>query len=265
MVSGNLPYAAIIPAAGKGSRLSLPYSKELLKIGFEEAGGTNRKPKVISSYLIDHFLQAGVCDIHVVLREGKTDIIDYYKSGNEWGADISYHLTEIDKGVPFTIDQAYPFYKNKNILFGFPDILFQPGDAYFQLMNFLAMNVEADIVLGLFPVNEQHKWDTVILKGNNRIGKIRVKENYDDKAGYAWIIAAWRPVFSDFIRQKVNQLKTLQENLSKEIYIGQVIQFAIDDGLKVFGLPFQKGTCLDVGTPEGHLLANRFVDQWLKS
>lgn len=264
MMSGKLPYAAIVPAAGRGSRLSLPHSKELLTVGFEEFDKKGKTPKAITSYLIDHFNRSGVHDIHIILRDGKTDIIDYFKSGNTWGVDISYHLTEVDDGVPFTIDQAYPFYKNKNILFGFPDILFQPMDAYGELKKFLNSHANADIVLGLFPVNEQHKWDTVIINESNRIEKIRVKENFNERVKYAWIIAAWKPVFSDFIHKKVNEFKTFPAKGSNELYIGHVIQLAIENGLKVFGLAFDQGTCLDVGTPDGYLFANRFVDQWFR-
>jgi len=258
-----IQYAAIIPAAGKGSRLApLPSSKELLPVGYEYNKGRKKQPKPISSYLIDRFRQADVTDIHIVLRQGKLDIIDSYKSGNDRGVDISYHITETEAGVPFSVDQAFRFYKHKNIIFGFPDILFYPENAFTQIIKSLNDHPEIELLLGLFPVTDHYKWDTVVLAKNGQIKKVRIKETNDENVKYAWILAAWRPAFSDFLHNKVAGFKTAPENIRKEVYFGNVIQYAIEEGLNVYGYPLENGSCLDVGTPEGLRKAGQFIEHY---
>ncbi len=218
-MSGNLPYTALIPAAGKGSRLAhLSFSKELLPIEFSIDDSGERQPKVISTYLIDHYKKAGVNEIQIILREGKKDIIEYYKAGNKWNVNISYHMTEVDFGVPFTINQAYQSYKNKNVLFGFPDILFYPGNVFSQLITYLNDQRSIDILLGLFPVTEQNMWDTVVLNKKKQITKIRIKEKKNADVKYAWIVAAWRPAFSDFLNEKVMNYLDNQKKFIRIIY-----------------------------------------------
>ncbi|MEZ5082518.1 MAG: sugar phosphate nucleotidyltransferase [Bacteroidales bacterium] len=256
----KIQYSAIIPGAGKGSRLShLPYSKELLPVGYSISKNNEKHPKTISAYLLDHFQRSGIREVHFIIRKGKTDIAEYFESGNNWGVNISYHLTEVDFGVPFTIDQAYYFFHNKNILFGFPDILFYPQNAFIQMKEYLNEHPDIDIVLGLFPVSEQQKWDTVLLKEKNRIERIRVKEGHNKNVKYAWIIAAWRPSFSDFLHDTIAGFKSNPEKIMNELFMGHVIQMAIDKGLKVNGLPFENGGCLDIGTPEGYIKAENFL------
>jgi len=66
----------ILPAAGKGSRLNLPYPKEILRLNNDDA---------LIDYSFNFFRDYGRKDIEfvVVINEDKTDIIEYlakYKS-----------------------------------------------------------------------------------------------------------------------------------------------------------------------------------------
>ncbi|MCD4696066.1 MAG: hypothetical protein K8S16_07470 [Bacteroidales bacterium] len=265
-ITEKYQYAAIIPAAGKGSRLSpLPCSKELVPVGLNSTVGGKSFPKPVISYLIKSIYQSGVSGIHLVLREGKMDIPAYLKSGDNFGVKISYHLTESDRGVPFTINEAYPFYKDKNILFGFPDILFSPVSALKILKDRLEKSDNADLLLGLFPVSEQLKWDTVIVDNKNQVKQIRIKEPFDKKVKYAWIIAAWRPAFSAFLHKAINQYHSTGLDTGKEVQLGDLIQMAIHSGFKVFGVPFDQGECLDIGTMEGYAKSGPFINEFLNN
>ena len=66
---------------------------------------------------------------------------------------LSYLLMELPFGVPFTLDEAHHFVKNMIVVFGFPDIIFQPDNAFIQLLARQAAT-NADIVLGIFPAHQ---------------------------------------------------------------------------------------------------------------
>lgn len=60
----------ILPAAGKGTRLGLPYSKELMHVGEGQA---------LIDFSFDHFRNYGRKDVEfvVIINEHKTDIVQY--------------------------------------------------------------------------------------------------------------------------------------------------------------------------------------------
>lgn len=257
----NTSYIGLIPAAGSGTRLKkISFSKELLKLGPKDAGDHNKK--VVSSFLIDHYRNAGVKEIHLILRKDKMDIQNHYGDGNQWGVHIFYHFTGLNAGVPFSINTAYNQYKDKRVLFGFPDILFYPKDAFSQMKKLLEGPKEFDVVLGLFPVSERGKWDTVEVSKQLEIKKVWIKEDPGDHIQYGWVIAAWKPSFSAFLRKKVEVLSSsITGGSPSEVYIGHIIQQAIEEGLKVGGCPFNSGACLDVGTPEGLSMSGQFIEK----
>lgn len=255
-------YSAVIPAAGKGSRLGpLDFSKELLPIGFEKLPGQARSPKPIASYLIDSFRKAGIQDIHIVLRKGKEDIIKCFQSGESRGVRFSYYKTESDAGVPVTLDEAYQHTKNNNIVFGFPDILFKPGNAIKEMADHLEKDTGTDLLLGLFPVEDPEIWDTVEMDHSGTIRHIWIKERNASLNPFAWIMAAWKPTFSEFMHQEVMKILAGESGIKKELYMGVMIRRAIEAGLVVKGIPFYDGQCLDVGTPNGHAKAEMFIKE----
>ena len=72
----------IVPAAGKGTRLApFPCAKELFPIGFqshEVHGSIEQRPKVVSQYIIENMVEAGVDRILIIVGEGKKDVVEYY-------------------------------------------------------------------------------------------------------------------------------------------------------------------------------------------
>jgi glucose-1-phosphate thymidylyltransferase len=47
---------------------------------------------------------------------------------------LAYLMLGVPFGVPFTLDQAYPFVRHATVAFGFPDILFEPEDGFVRLL-----------------------------------------------------------------------------------------------------------------------------------
>ena len=111
-----------IPASGQATRIApLPCSKELFPIGFRTAqDGRALGPKVVAHYLLEKMRFAGVSKSYIVLRPGKWDIPAYFGDGSALKLHLAYLMMGVPFGVPFTLDQAYPFVRNATVAFGFP-------------------------------------------------------------------------------------------------------------------------------------------------
>jgi len=260
MDSNNI--VGLIPCAGKGARLGLlPFSKELYPVGWDE-GMKKQNVKVVSSYLINHMQDAGVNNFHIIIKEGKWDIPAYFNKVPNWNLNFCYHIANVDYGVPFSLYSALPFIKNKVVCLGFPDILFKPKNMYNELLSKLSSKTGVSIVLGVIPINRPEKFDMVEYDHNDKIKGIVIKSSSVKHLKYGWINAVWNSEFSEFLNSYVSdlfKLKSSKELRNSEIYIGDVIRAAIENGYNVESVIFENGVCLDVGTPEDLQLAGSFL------
>ncbi|HEY9877895.1 MAG TPA: sugar phosphate nucleotidyltransferase [Leptolyngbyaceae cyanobacterium] len=251
----------LMPAAGQGTRISpLPMSKELFPIGFRSVGnGSELRPKVTCHYLLEKMQRAGVMEAMVILRPGKWDIPAYLGDGSWLGMRLAYLTVHVPFGVPFSLNQAYPFVRDAIVVMGFPDILFEPEDAFARLLHRLSSN-GADVVLGLFPTDQPQKVGLVEFDAAGRVSGIFEKSQLTHLK-FMWAIAVWQPTFTEFMHQFVEaQLQKLLGSVDpqslkelppyQETPIGDVIQAAIQAGLKVEAEAFATGHYLDIGTPE---------------
>lgn len=237
----------IIPAAGLATRAGkLPCSKEIYPVSMTRDAGVLR-PKAACEYLLDSMQVAGIQRACVVLRRGKWDIPDYLGDGSRFGPRLAYLVVDESPAVPWTLSQPRLFAGDAIVATGFPDIVFQPRDALLQLVD-RQRETGADIVLGLFPAQEPHKTDMTVADGEGRVTQLVIKPVVTDLR-FGWILAVWSPVFSDFMCRFVNRLPP------EELFVGDVFQAAINDGMHVNSVTFEDGWFLDVGTPEGLALA----------
>ena len=248
----------LLPAGGRAKRIApLPCSKELFPIGFQDLShDRGLRPKVVSHYLLETMRLAGVTKVYIVLRNGKWDIPSYFGDGKMLDMHLAYLMMGLPFGVPYTLDQAYPFVKDSTVVFGFPDIIFQPDEAYIKLLAKQAES-RAEIVLGLFPAHQPHKIDMVELKADGKIRGIQIKP-IQTNLRYTWIIAVWTPLFTDFMHEFIiaNQRKNdpKQDGTGtkehREFFVGDVIQAAANNGMVIESVVFSDGTYLDIGTPD---------------
>jgi len=249
----------LIPAGGIASRLSpIPCSKEIYPIGFGPIiKGSGSHPKVVCHYLLEKLKLAGISKVYIILRSGKWDIPAYLGDGKMFDMDIAYLIMNMPFGVPYTLDQAYPFTKDAIIALGMPDIIFHPETAFLKLLQ-QQVATNADVVLGLMPVERPHKWDMVDLNEHGRIRQFVIKPAHT-LLTYAWVIAVWTPVFSNFMHQyliknqrEIHCQTTTQNHKTQnlELYTGDVFQAAVKEGLSIETVIFPKGFCIDIGTPE---------------
>lgn len=253
---------AVLPAAGRSLRLApLPCSKELLPVGFGSIPGIQgTRPKVVSHYLLECLRKAGVRKGYVVIRQGKWDIPAYWGDGKILGMDLAYVVIEGSSGPPDTIDRAYPFIKDKVVAFGFPDIIFRPRDVFAKLLARLDRS-GVDVVLALFPAHDPKAMDMIDIDENLRIRSIHLKPKTTGLR-YAWLCAAWTPVFTEFLHQFLSGVKGGQGagvignrkiDPQGDIPVGLVLKKAVQAKLTVEGVMFPSGSYIDVGLPQ-HLV-----------
>jgi glucose-1-phosphate thymidylyltransferase len=260
-MTSELPVVGIIPAAGISARLApLPGSKELLTVGFT-ATPAGPRPKPVALYLLERLRLAGVERVFVVLRPGKWDIPAYLGHGEQFGMRFAYLIMNLPHGSPYTVDQAYPFARDCLVALGFPDIIFEPADAYARLIARQRAS-EADVVLGLFPTDQPHTADMVATDAAGRVRRIMVKPPQSDLA-YSWMLCVWAPAFTEFLHAYLAEVEDRRADPdparrpAREVFIGDVIQAAIDAGMHVDSVAFPDGSALDVGTPANLVRAVR--------
>jgi len=255
----------LIPMAGQGKRISpLPCSKELFPVGFcpiDEGWGS--RPKVAAEYLLEKMKLAGITEVFVVLRKGKSDIPEYFGNCPTLETHLAPLMMGMPYGPPYSMDEDYPFVRDRIVALGFADILFQPHDAFVQLLGCQKAS-QADIVLGLSPAYDLAQMDMVEVDARGQVHSLVLKPRRTHLE-HSWICAVWTGIFSQFMHEflKSRLLNGLNREIDQgidaggDLPIGVVIQAATQKGLHV-GVIFPRGTYVDIGTPEGLARALRF-------
>jgi glucose-1-phosphate thymidylyltransferase len=248
-----MEFHGLIAAGGVASRLgALPCSKEVFPLANQF---TNNRIKVVCDNLISYYHAANIENVHFIIRKGKWDIPQLLGDGVEIGVNISYHIMNLPYGTPFTLDQAYQFIKDKYVAMGFPDIIMEPVDA-FSILKDKLHETNADLVLGLFPIEYYWKWDMIEFDGNS-IKEIIIKGKRSDLK-YGWSNAVWKPAFTEFMHQYLKAFvkknpdgkKIQKDGSQREVYVGDVFMEAIQEGLKIDYVIFETGFTNDIGTHE---------------
>ena len=135
----------LIPAGGQALRLgNLPCSKEIYPL--QLWSGDVNEPRVVSEHLVKYYQKGGCSYIYFIIREGKWDIPAYFGDGHRFNTRICYLMMDLPYGTPFTLDQAYPYVKDKFIALGFPDIIMEPVNAFKDLYKHIKIT-GADVAL----------------------------------------------------------------------------------------------------------------------
>jgi len=245
----------IIPAAGAATRVSpLPCSKELFPVGFRRLAESGElRPKSAAHYLLERMAGAGAGKAYVVLGDGKWDIPAYFGDGEPVGMDLAYLVIRDSPGVAFTVDAAYPFVRDSTVLFGFPDIIYWPEDALSAVVEKQRAS-GADFVVAVVPTDRPEKNDCVELDGAGRIVGMEIKQP-ESKLRHTWMLAVWGPAFTEFLHEFVAEVGpdiAADDSLWKgrELYPGDVLWAAIEQGLSHDTVVFENGGFTDIGTPD---------------
>ena len=231
----------LVPAAGKGIRLSLPYPKELYPII------RDNRYKPVAQFVLDDLAGAGVEHVVFVINETKHQLIGYFGDGRRFGTHISYVVQEANglenqstsPGLANALDSAFHLLQGKTVLFGMPDTIMSPCNVFGRLMA--AADKNDDAVLGLFPTGRPEKFGMVRLDGGDRVVEVIDKPRQTDLVDM-WGCVMWRERFTthlhDYVRcRKINDFAL-------------ILNEAIRSGFTIRGVRIPGGTYRDLGTYE---------------
>jgi glucose-1-phosphate thymidylyltransferase len=229
----------LIPAAGKGLRLGLPYPKELYPII------RDNRYKPISQFVLDRMTAIPVAHVVFVINATKHQLIAYYGDGNRFGCHISYVVQEqrgnarrsTSPGLAHALDAAYHLTRGKTVVFGMADTIMDPPDVYRHMLE--AASPDDDAVMGLFPTDRPHKFGMTDFAADGTVLQV-VDKPQKTNLTHMWGCMIWRPSFT--------------EHLHACLGGGEIVDFAtamnraLEDGMRFRAVRFKGGTYLDIGT-----------------
>jgi glucose-1-phosphate thymidylyltransferase len=231
----------LIPAAGKGVRLGLPYPKELYPI----IRDNHYKP--IAQFVLDNLTAAGLRHVVFVINETKHQLIGFFGNGHRFGCQISYVVQEqsndrgksTSPGLAHALDSAYHLTQNKTVFFGMADTIMQPGDVFARA--YAAATPEDDVILVLFTTERPEKFGMVRLDHDDRVLEIVDKPRHTDLTEM-WGCILWRPRFTEYLHDCV-----AQQGISD---FALIMNNAMAAGFRFRGVHIVDGTYIDLGTYE---------------
>ena len=237
----NEQLIGLIPAAGKGTRLNLPYPKELYPVI------RNNRYKPLAQFVVENLIESGVRDIVFVINETKHQLIGYFGSGRRFSCQFSYVVQENNSdqnsstspGLAHAIDSAYHLVRGKTVLFGMADTIMEPKNVFEHLLS--SAKPEDDVLLGLFTVSRPQKFGMVDMDENGRVRCI-VDKPTQTHLKEAWGCIAWHPAFTEHLHASVNQ-----KNVSD---FAQIMNQALNLGMPFRGVTLPAGHYSDLGTYE---------------
>lgn len=245
MMPGSMDPIALIPAGGSGSRLQpLPLPKELFPVGYQTLtvdGRKQQRPKVIAQYLLEHVRDAGVRDFVVVLGPGKEAVMEYFGSGSRLGISIAYLHNGGVASLPHALDLARPWVGQRTVVFGMPDTIMEPKDAFRRMLTAHRKNRD-DLTLGLFPTTTPWKFSMTKFAPDGTVQDIIDKPKRSTRR-YTWGAAVWGLRFTELL----HHFCATQRHPRREPVLASVFQFALRR-LRVHAVPFPKGRYMDIGT-----------------
>jgi glucose-1-phosphate thymidylyltransferase len=229
----------LIPAAGKGVRLGLPYPKELYPVI------QNNHYKPIAQFVLENMTTAGLKHVVFVINETKHQLIGYFGNGQRFSSNISYLVQEqVDQdgkstspGLAHALDSAYHLTNGKTVFFGMADTIMRPNNVFQYAYS--QMKPEDDVVLVLFDTDRPEKFGMVRTAENGRVIEINDKPKKTDLT-QMWGCIIWRPKFGEHLHECV-QVKKISD-------FALIMNSAIQQGFVFRGVHIVDGVYIDLGT-----------------
>jgi len=230
----------LIPAAGRGLRLGLPYPKELYPIIRDNLY------KPVSQFVLENLTVAGVKHIVFVINETKHQLIGYFGDGSRFGCNISYVVQEwrvegnrsTSPGLACALDAAYHLLRGRTVLFGMADTIMTPNTVFRQILD--GRREDDDVLLGLYHTEQPEKFGMVELDREGLVRRIVDKPARTDLE-CMWGCIVWRPRFTEHLHTCITKRETTD--------FARVMNTAIESGQRFRGIRIE-GTYADLGTYE---------------
>lgn len=248
----NNDWIGLVPAAGKGVRLGLPYPKELYPVIREN----HYKP--IAQFILGNLTDAGLKHLVFVINETKHQLIEFFGNGQRFGCNISYVVQESEKnqntstspGLAHALNSAYHLIRDKTVFFGMPDTIMHPGDVFTRAHA--ATRQDDDAVLVLFPTDRPQKFGMVRMDESQEVIEIVDKPRETDLT-HMWGCIIWKPSFTEFLNDCIQNRQVSD--------FAFIMNSAIHSGLRFRGVIIPNGTYADLGTYEEIMELDRSIRQ----
>lgn len=107
----------LIPAAGRGLRLGLPYPKELYPII------DDNRYKPVSQFIVENIRDSGAKHTVFVINQTKHQLMGFFGDGSRFGCEFSYVIQEArgdsagsrSPGLAHALNSAYHLTKGKTV------------------------------------------------------------------------------------------------------------------------------------------------------
>jgi glucose-1-phosphate thymidylyltransferase len=253
---------ALLPAAGWATRLAgLEGSKEVLSAPGAE--GADRRPVALA--LLEALARGGVERALVLLRHGKWDVAARLGCGGGALPRLGYVTTAGTGSVAESLDLAYPFVRGAESLLGFPDCLFEPGDAVARLLAHRGIGPgggrpgsRAAVTLVLFPSDRPDKTDMVDVAEDGQVRGFEVRPGAGTRLSWTWLFAAWGGELTELLHARMSHDSSRLRGEAAITSMSQVFAAALAAGLEIDSVRLPEGSFLDIGTPEDLERARRW-------
>jgi dTDP-glucose pyrophosphorylase len=231
----------LVPAAGKGLRLNLPYPKELYPV----IRGNRYRP--VAQFVLDSMHTAQVEHAVIVVNETKHQLMGYFGDGSRFGLHLSYVVQEQrgadngsnSPGLAHALNCGYHLTRGKTVYFGMPDTIVEPRDV-FAIMRSSA-DEHDDGVLALFPTTRPEKFGMVETDAQGFVVRV-VDKPRSTTLTHMWGCIMWRPRFTEHLNDCVRTLGTGD--------FAEILNDGLRRGFRFRGVRFDEGSYRDLGTYE---------------
>lgn len=240
-----MEYVAVIIAGGKGTRLSR-YTQEIPKPMIP----VNGKP--VLEYQIKFLADSGIKKIYITVGHLKESIIEYFKDGALYGAEIEY----VEEDIPLGTCGVFYYLKNRihtPVVIVYGDIMF---NVCLERMIQFHENHQAVITLAAHPNSHPYDSDLVVCDEQDRVLRFDKKENAEKRTYYhnlvnAGLFCVDSSIFGSFTRAEKKDFE--KDLLASLILEGNVYAYRTAEYIK------------DMGTYERLEEVDRYVREgWLE-
>lgn len=229
----------LIPAAGRGVRLGLPYPKELYPVI------RDNRYKPISQFVVNNMTVAGIRHIVFVINDTKHQLVGFFGDGHRFNCHLSYVVQEqrtqggksTSPGLSDALDSAYHLVRGKTVCFGMADTIMQPEDVFKRGLD--SASPGDDVILMLFTTERPEKFGMVRFDAQRRVHEIVDKPKQTDLTEM-WGCIVWRPRFTEYLHESV------RENHVSDFAL--IMNNAIEAGCTFRGVHIKDGVYIDLGT-----------------
>lgn len=236
----------LIPAAGKGTRMrpfTRAYPKELLPVG----------EKAVIEHAIHSMKAAGIEDIVVVVGWKQNAILDYLRSGDEYGVNITYVVQDDRNGLAGAVKAGEHVIEDEAFAVVLGDNYLESEGEVKQLREFHESNGYG-ATIGTFKTDNPGSYG-IIDPGEDNLVKGMVEKPSEEEApsdiGIAGVYILEPEIFE--------AIDNIEKGKGDEYQLTDAIDHLRRDDGEV-GYRMLKGDYIDVGTPGRLRKANRELE-----